>query len=209
MLSEDKFFEKAGNFSLYPTVDKKYFTLNEFKEKIKDLHKDKDDKIIILYSSNVDEQHSYIESAKEKGYEILLLDSPIVPHLIQKLETKNEKLSFVRVDSDSIENLIKKDEATVSKLSDEEKDKVITAFEKMGFSGITQDKLTDYLQNIKPPKVRGASKHGQVPWSKDLFGGGTNPTEKVTIKDESARSKNTKENLLIDRWSRIAGLLNE
>ncbi|MDG2397610.1 MAG: molecular chaperone HtpG [Flavobacteriaceae bacterium] len=149
MLSEDKFFEKAGNFSLYPTVDNKYFTLNEFKEKIKDLHKDKDDKIIILYSSNVDEQHSYIESAKEKGYEILLLDSPIVPHLIQKLETKNEKLSFVRVDSDSIENLIKKDEATVSKLSDEEKDKLKPLIEKI----IPKEKYTVQIEALSSSQL--------------------------------------------------------
>jgi len=96
-----------------------------------------------------------------------------------------------------------------SDLSDEEKGKVIAAFEKMGFSGVTKDKLTDYLQNIKPPKIRGASKHGKVPWAGDLFGGGTNPTEKVTIKDESVRSKKTKDDLLLDRWLRNAGLLND
>ena len=79
MLSEDKFFEKSDKFALYPTVDGNYFTFDELKEAVKDLQTDKDDKLVILYASNQDEQHSYIEAAKEKGYQVLLLDSPIVP----------------------------------------------------------------------------------------------------------------------------------
>ena len=126
MLTEDKFFEKAQDFALYPTVDDKYFTFSEFKEKIKDVQTDKDDNLVILYASNKEEQHSYIEAAKEKGYEVLLLDSPIVAHLLQKVESKEEKISFVRVDSDHVENLIKKDDAQISKLSDEEKETLKT-----------------------------------------------------------------------------------
>ncbi len=126
MLTEDKFFEKAQDFALYPTVDDKYFTFSEFKEKIKDVQTDKDDNLVILYASNKEEQHSYIEAAKEKGYEVLLLDSPIVAHLLQKVESKQEKISFVRVDSDHVENLIKKDDAQISKLSDEEKETLKT-----------------------------------------------------------------------------------
>lgn len=124
MLSEDKFYEKAEKFALYPTIDGSFFTLEELKEATKDLQTDKDNKHIILYASNVDEQHAYIEAAKEKGYQVVLLDSPIVSHLIQKLESSNENLSFARVDGDAIENLIKKEEATVSKLSEEEKEKL-------------------------------------------------------------------------------------
>ena len=124
MLSEDKFYEKAEKFALYPTIDDSFFTLEELKEATKDLQTDKDNKHIILYASNVDEQHAYIEAAKEKGYQVILLDSPIVSHLIQKLESSNENLSFTRVDGDAIENLVKKEEATVSKLSDEEKEKL-------------------------------------------------------------------------------------
>ncbi|UGU15014.1 molecular chaperone HtpG [Sinomicrobium kalidii] len=124
MLSEEKFFEKADKFALYPTVDDKYYTFEEFREKIKDNQTDKDDKLVILYAGNKEEQHSYIEEAKAKGYEVLLLDSPIVAHLIQKLETEKENVSFVRVDAEPIDNLIKKDEEKISKLSDEEKDKL-------------------------------------------------------------------------------------
>lgn len=129
MLSEDKFYEKAGAFVLYPTVDNTYFTLEELKEKLKENQTDKDGKLVVLYAGNKEEQHSYIESAKEKGYEVLLLDSPIISHLIQKIENDNQDLTFVRVDSDHIDNLIKKDENTISKLSDDEKAALKTSLE--------------------------------------------------------------------------------
>lgn len=126
MLSEEKFFEKADKFALYPTVDDTYHTWEELEAKIKDAQTDKDDKLVVLYASNKDEQHAYIQSAKDKGYEVLLLDSPIVSHLIQKLETSKENVSFVRVDGDHIDNLIKKEEEQISKLSDEEKESLKT-----------------------------------------------------------------------------------
>jgi molecular chaperone HtpG len=121
MLSEDKFYDKADKFALYPTVNDEFFTIDELTAKIKDNQTDKDDKLVVLYTSNKIEQHSYIETAKNKGYEVLLLDSPIIGHLIQKLESSKDKISFVRVDSDHIDNLIKKDDTKISKLSDEEK----------------------------------------------------------------------------------------
>ncbi|MDO9276353.1 MAG: molecular chaperone HtpG, partial [Lutibacter sp.] len=120
MLSEEKFFEKSDKFALYPTVDDTYFTFEELEEKIKPLQTDKDNNLIILYASNIKSQHSYIDAAKEKGYEVLLLDSPIVSHLIQKLEGSKENIHFARVDADHIDNLINKDEAKISKLSDQE-----------------------------------------------------------------------------------------
>lgn len=122
MLSEDKFYEKADGFALYPTTDGDYFTFEELKETIKEHQTDKDDKLVVLYASNVEEQHSYLEQAKAKGYKVLLLDSPIIGHLIQKIEGDKENVSFARVDGDTLENLIKKDEAVISKLSDEEKE---------------------------------------------------------------------------------------
>ena len=122
MLSEDKFFDKAQKFALYPTVDGSFFTFEEFLEKTKDAQTDKDGNQIILYAANKDAQHSYIQSAKDKGYEVLLLDSPIISHLMQKLESSNDKVKFTRVDADHIDNLIKKDDTVISKLSDEEKE---------------------------------------------------------------------------------------
>ena len=129
MLSEEKFYEKAGAFVLYPTVDDKYFTLEELKENLKENQTDKDGKLVVLYAGNKEAQHAYIEIAKEKGYEVLLLDSPIISHLIQKIEGDNKDLTFVRVDSDHIDNLIKKEETTISKLSDTEKESLKTSLE--------------------------------------------------------------------------------
>ena len=126
MLTEDKFFDKAQDFMLYPTVDGNYHTFAELKEKLTAVQTDKDDKLVLLYASNKEEQHSYIAAAKDKGYEVLLLDSPIISHLIQKMETSQEKISFVRVDGDHIDNLIKKDEQAISKLSDQEKETLKT-----------------------------------------------------------------------------------
>jgi len=120
MLSEPKFYEKAGDFVLYPTTDDKYFTLSELKENLKDNQTDKNGKLVVLYASNKDAQHSYIDIAKEKGYQVLLLDSPIVSHLIQKLEADNENLTFARVDADHIDKLIQKDDVQISKLSEDE-----------------------------------------------------------------------------------------
>ena len=124
MLSEDKFFEKADKFALYPTVDGTYYTFEELQEKIKENQTDKDDKLVILYASDKEAQHSYIAAAKDKGYEVLLLDSPIISHLMQKLETSKEKISFARVDADHIDKLIQKEDTQISKLSDEEKEKL-------------------------------------------------------------------------------------
>ncbi len=142
MLSEDKFFEKADKFALYPSVDEKYYTYDELIEKIKANQTDKDGKTVVLYASNKDEQHSYIQAAKEKNYEVLLLDSPIVAHLIQKLESSKENISFVRVDSDHVDNLIKKEENQVSKLSDEEKEKLKADFEAI----VPKEKYTVQLE---------------------------------------------------------------
>jgi len=144
MLTEDKFYDKAESFNLFPSVDEKFYTYEELEKKTKKLQTDKDGNLIILYAQNKDEQYTYIESAKEKGYEILLLDSPIIPHLIQKLESKKEKLKFSRVDSDTLENLIKKDDQVVSKLSDEEKDKLKPMIE----SAVSDDKYTVQLEAL-------------------------------------------------------------
>ena len=124
MLSEDKFFEKAKDFALYPTTSGEYLTFEELKEKTKDLQTDKDGKLVQLYASNADEQHAYIEAAKAKGYTVLLLDSPIVGHLLQKLETSEENISFARVDADQVDKLIVKEDTTPSKLSEENQNKL-------------------------------------------------------------------------------------
>jgi len=130
MLSDEKFYERSQAFALYKTVDDKFYTIQEFGELIKDKHKDKDDKVVYLYTNNVDAQHIYVSKAQEQGYEVLVLDSPIVSHVIQKLESKLDKVSFVRVDSDIIDNLIKKDTKIESVLSEKDQKKLKPLFEK-------------------------------------------------------------------------------
>ena len=125
---------------------------DELKDKISKTQTDKDGNLVILYTSNVNEQHSYVESAKAKGYEVLLLDSPIISHLIQKIETSNEKLNFTRVDSDVIEKLIKKDEKEVSKLDDKEKERLKTIIEEV----VPKEKYTVQIEatdSSSPPFV--------------------------------------------------------
>jgi molecular chaperone HtpG len=180
MLSEEKFFEKAEKFALYPTVDGTYYTFEELQEKIKDTQTDKDNKLVILYASNKEEQHSYITEAKDKGYEVLLLDSPIVAHLMQKLETSKEKISFARVDADAIDNLIKKDEEKISKLSEEEKDKLKEVLE----GAIEKEKYTVQLEpmdsnaapfKITQPEFMRRMKEMQATGGGGMFGMGNLP----------------------------------
>ena len=116
MLTEDKFFDKAKKFALYEDTEGKLHTFDAYLESIKENQTDKDKKTVVLYASHKDGQHSYIQAAKAKGYQVLLLDSPLTSHLIQKLEGEHKDTTFARVDSDLIDNLIKKDETRVAKL---------------------------------------------------------------------------------------------
>ena len=180
MLSEEKFFEKSEKFTLYPTVDDKFFTYEELFNKIKAKQTDKDDKLIILYTSDKQAQHSYIENAKNKGYEVLLLDSPIVSHLIQKLESSKEKIQFARVDSDHIDNLIDKNENKVSKLDDNQKKDL----EELVKSIIADDKYVIKLESmdssenpfiITNPEFMRRMKEMQQTGGGGMFGAGNMP----------------------------------
>lgn len=124
MLSEDKFYEKAQKFALLKSTDGAFSTLEEYAEKVKAIQTDKDKKVIYLYTTQLEEQHSFIESAKERGYDVIVFDSPIDAHYINQLESKLENTSFVRVDADTIDKLIKKEEAQPSKLTEEEQQKL-------------------------------------------------------------------------------------
>lgn len=145
MISEEKFYEKSDKFALYPNVEGEYFLWNELQDKIKANQTDKNGNLVILYATNEHDQHSYIQAAQDKGYEVLLLDSPIVPHLIQKLESSKEKIQFARVDADHINNLIKKDEPIISKLNDTEKEALKKSIEE----GISDTKFTVQLEDLE------------------------------------------------------------
>ena len=144
MVTEDKFYEKSDKFALYPTTNGSYFTWNELIEKIKDNQTDKNGKTVVLYATDKDSQDQYIQIANEKGYEVIFLDSPISSHLIQKLESTKENVTFARVDADHINNLIDKDEIKISKLSDEEKEKLKTQITE----GINNQSYTVQLEDL-------------------------------------------------------------
>ena len=144
MLSDEKFFERAQKFALYENVKGEFFTFDEYKEKVKDLQTDKEGNLVMLYTANKEMQHSFIKRAEDKAYDVLLLDSPIVSHLIQKLETSNEKLSFARVDADHIDKLIKKDEEQPSKLSEDQKEKLKPIVE----GALKKEKFSVQMENL-------------------------------------------------------------
>lgn len=124
MISDDKFRERAKKFCLLKNTDNKYFTLDEYKEHIKGQQTDKDKKLVHLYASDKDAQHAFIEAARDKGYDVLVLDTPIDSHFVNMLETELEDAAFMRVDAEVADKLITKDEQLPSKLSDEQKDKL-------------------------------------------------------------------------------------
>lgn len=129
MISEDKFYEKAKEFSLLENVKKEYFTIDEYLEKVKSNQTDKDGNVILLYSFDADKQFTFIEAAERKGYDVLLMNGPLDNHFISQLERKLEKTQLKRVDADIIDNLILKDEQIESVLTEEQNKTVKELFE--------------------------------------------------------------------------------
>jgi len=129
MLSEEKFNEKAANFNLFKTTDSEYFNLEELKTKVEGLQKDKSGNTVILYSNDSQAQDSFIASAKDRGYVVIEMNSPLTPHLISQIESKDQNLKFKRVDSDVLDKLIEKEENTASLLTEEEKTALKPLFE--------------------------------------------------------------------------------
>lgn len=144
MLSEEKFADKAKDFNLVKNTTNEYFTLTEYQEKVKALQTDKDNKLIILYTSNQEEQFSFVKKAKERGYDVLQLDGPLASHWISKMEQSLDQVSFVRVDADSLDKLIKKTDEIPSKLSKEEEEKLKPIFE----ANVAKEKFTVQFESM-------------------------------------------------------------
>ena len=143
MLTDEKFYEKAKDFALLKNLNGDYFTLEEYKDKVRENQVDKDGNMVILYTQDADANYTYIERAKAKGYDVLLQDGELDVHCMSQAEQKNEKLRFVRVDSDTIENLIKKEETAKDTYSDEQKEGLRKAFE--GLLPSSEDKLRYFV----------------------------------------------------------------
>jgi molecular chaperone HtpG len=129
ILTEDNFYDRAKDFSLFKDTEGKYFTFDEYKTLIEAAQKDKDGNLIYLYATNKDDQYSYIKAAQDKGYSVLLFDGQLDVPCIQTLEQKFEKSRFTRVDADTVDHLIQKDEKPKTDLSDTERDNLSAVFQ--------------------------------------------------------------------------------
>jgi molecular chaperone HtpG len=129
MLTEDKFAEKAKGFALIKNTDGKYFTMEEYKEQIAPLQTDKNGKVVVLYTHHADEHFSFVKQAKDRGYQVAIVDGPLAPHWISKMEQSIENISFARVDADTLDQLIQKEGELPSKLSDEQQNELKPLFE--------------------------------------------------------------------------------
>ena len=144
ILSDEKFADKAKNFALLKNTEGKFQTVEEYKNSISALQTDKDGNVVVLYCNNIDEHFAQIKKAKERGYDVVELDGPLASHWIGKMEQENEKLKFARIDSDSIDKLISKDDNVPSKLSKEDEEKLKPIFE----SSVNKEKYTIQFESM-------------------------------------------------------------
>jgi molecular chaperone HtpG len=153
MISEPKFFDRAEKFCLLKTLDNKYFTFEQYKSHIKDTQTDKDGNLVYIYTSNVEDQHSYIQNAQERGYDILILDGPVDNHFINALEQKFEKSHFVRVDAEVTDKLIKKADDLPSKLTEDQTKQLTELFEQQVNKAIYHISVENLGENDLPVTV--------------------------------------------------------
>jgi molecular chaperone HtpG len=222
-LSEDKFAEKAKKFTLLKNTDDTCFTIEEYKEKIKANQTNKNEKIVALYTHNKDAHFSFIKKAKDRGYDVLVLDSPLTPHFISKLESVESDMMFARVDADSIDKLIQKDEEIPSKLSKEQEEALKPIFEDV----VNKDKYKVEFQSMsekdapimitQPEFIRrmmeqqrfgGGGFFGAFPETFNMVVNGNHNkiAELVDLKDEDAKKSRVKQ--LTDLALLAQGMLN-
>ncbi len=173
MLTDEKFYERAVSFALFKNTEGTYFTLDEYKEKIKENQTDKDGNLVVLYTQDPDANFTHIERAKQKGYDVLLMDGELDVHAMSQLEQKNEKLRFTRIDSDILENLIRKEDSKKDEYTDEQKEGLRKAFEAVlpeterlnyyiSFEAADKDALPVFLtQNEFMRRMKEMSQHQQ------------------------------------------------
>jgi molecular chaperone HtpG len=174
MITEEKFYEKASKFALLKNTDNKYFTYEEYEKLIKENQTDKNKNLIYLYSTNKTDQYSYIETAKKKGYDVLLMDGQLDVHLINHLESKFTASRFVRVDSDIIEKLIQKEEMRESKLSEDQKEDLKSVFTVQGKSKDIFNVVFETLDENEAPVTITQSEFMRRMKDMSAIGGGMN-----------------------------------
>jgi molecular chaperone HtpG len=205
MLTDEKFAEKAIDFALLRNTEDEYFTLKEYAEKVKDLQKDKDGQVIYLYATDVKNQHSFISAAREKQYDVIVLDSPIDSHFVGFLEQKTEKTSLKRVDADVIDELIKVDEKEELAITEEESTAVKTVFEKAINKDTMRVEIAALNENVLPVTVTmdefmrrmkemaqtggGMSFYGNMPDNYKVTVNGNHPLIKRILSEEKEEKK--------------------
>lgn len=213
MLSEEKFYDRAKDFALLKNVDGKSFTFEEYKTLIKENQTDKNGTLIYLYANDPETQYSYIQKAKNKGYDVLLMDGHLDSHLISQLEQKFEKVSFSRVDADIIDNLIKKEDSQESKLSQEEKDDLSVVFSSQAsndfmvqFANLAADEApimvtqSEYMRRMKDMAQMnpGMSFYNQIPDSYNLIVNANHPLISKINTDKLAATKDNLDKINAD-----------
>lgn len=207
MLSDDKFFDKAKGFALLKNTEGVAKTMEEYLEQIKPIQTDKDGKVVVLYTSNKEEQYAYISSAKDKGYDVVVLDSPLSAHLVGKLEQEYKDTTFTRVDGDTIDKLIKKDEEIPSKLTEDDekklkpvieaavpKEKFTVVFESMSESDqpftITQSEFMRRMKDMSAVGGGGMMGMGNLPEMYNLVVNANHPlVSKILNESEAEKQK--------------------
>ncbi|MDR2853759.1 MAG: molecular chaperone HtpG [Prevotellaceae bacterium] len=207
MLSDEKFYERAEKIALFKNTDTKYFTFEEYKTLIAENQTDKEGNLIYLYATNIDEQYTYINAAKDKGYDVLLMDGQLDVHVISQLEQKFEKSRFVRVDSDTVEKLVQKSDVENVKLTDEQRDALVAVFDAqvpktdktnfiVTFEHLTADAnpvfitQNEFMRRMKEMSaVQGGmmSFYGEMPDSYNLVVNTAHPLIEKLLKDETAK----------------------
>ncbi|MFM1893093.1 MAG: hypothetical protein RIQ90_259 [Bacteroidota bacterium] len=211
MLSDEKFAEKAKSFALFKNTEGQFFTVEEYLEKIKENQTNKNEETIVLYTSDAEGQFSYVKQAKDRQLDVIVLEGPLAPHWIQKLEQTFEKVRFSRVDADSLDKLIDKGEEIPSKLSKAEEEKIKPIFEEV----IQKDKFTVQLESMpeneapilitQPEFIRrmmeqqrmgGGGFYGAFPEMYQLVINGNHPVMGKLLKMKSVRQKETVKQLV-------------
>lgn len=224
ILTEEKFWEKAEKFTLLKNVDDKCFTIEEYKLLISENQTDKDGKLVCLYTSDKDGQHAYVEAARAKGYDVLLMDGQLDVHIVSKLEQHIDKSSFVRVDSDVVDNLILKQEKPTLTLSEPEQETLKTLFngqlpiiektefkvqlENLGEAGYpVMVTLNEFMRRMQEMAAMnpGMNFYGEMPTSYSLVVNTDHPLVKKFLTEDAANSDKAKQ--LIDLALLSNGLL--
>ncbi len=221
-LSDDKFADKAKSFALVKNTEGAFYSIEEFKEKVATLQTDKNEKVVMLYTNNVEDQFGFVQKAKARGYEVLELDGPLAPHWIAKMEQSYENIAFARVDADTLDKLIKKDEEIPSKLSKEDEEKLKPLFE----GAVNKDKFTVQFESMnsddapiiitqpefirrmmEQQKMGGGGFMGAFPDMHNLMVNGNHPKIEAILKEKSKKSKEQKVKQLTDIALLSQGLL--